>query len=51
MWWRNTGLRRTLHEDLERLRKLRNRIAYHEPIFDRNLAIDHEKICGLIGHI
>lgn len=45
------GLRRTLHEDLERLRKLRNRIAHHEPIFDRNLAIDHEKICGLIDHI
>ena len=44
-----TGLRIPLHDDLERLRKLRNRIAHHEPIFKRNLAIDHDKICGLIG--
>ena len=46
-----TGLRIPLHDDLERLRKLRNRIAHHEPIFKRNLAIDHDKICGLIGYI
>ena len=46
-----TGLRIHLHDDLERLRKLRNRIAHHEPIFRRNLAVDHDKICGLIGYI
>lgn len=46
-----TGLRRSLHGDLERLRKLRNRIAHHEPVFDRNLAIDHQIICSLIGYI
>jgi hypothetical protein len=30
---------------------LRNRIAHHEPIFNRNLALDHDKLCGLIGYI
>lgn len=45
------GLRRSLHGDLERLRKLRNRIAHHEPIFNRNLAIDHGITCSLIGYI
>lgn len=46
-----TGLRIPLHTDLERLRKLRNRIAHHEPIFKRNLALDHDMICTLIGYI
>jgi hypothetical protein len=46
-----TGRRGALHDDLERLRMLRNRIAHHEPIFDRNLALDHDKLCGLIGYI
>lgn len=35
-----TGTRRDLHRDLERLRKLRNRIAHHEPIFARNLSAE-----------
>lgn len=46
-----TGRRGPLHDDLERLRMLRNRIAHHEPIFERDLAIDHEKICDLIGYL
>jgi len=45
------GRRGDIHFDLDRLRMLRNRIAHHEPIFDRDLAIDHDKICGLIGYI
>lgn len=46
-----TGRRGILHRDLDRLRMLRNRIAHHEPIFERDLAIDHEKICNMIGYI
>lgn len=40
-----------LHQDLYRLRMLCNRSAHHEPIFDRDLAIDQEKICGTIGYV
>ena len=39
------------HLTLDRFRMLRNRIAHHEPIFKRNLTIDRDKICGLIGYI
>lgn len=46
-----TGRRGALHDDLERLRMLRNRIAHHEPIFERNLALDHDMLCGLLGYI
>ena len=46
-----TGRRGDIHLDLDRLRMLRNRIAHHEPIFERDLAIDHDKICALIGYI
>lgn len=35
------GQRHAVHRSLERLRKLRNRIAHHEPIFARDLAADH----------
>lgn len=40
--------RKTLYNELEHLRKLRNRIAHHEPIFTRNLADDFQKITDLI---
>ena len=40
-----------LHADLERLRKLRNRTAHHEPIFARNLTTDHELVLDITGYI
>lgn len=42
-------LRSTVFSDLDVLRLLRNRIAHHEPIFNRNLADDLAKIDELIG--
>lgn len=36
--------RRALHDTLDRLRTLRNRIAHHEPIFQRRLDQDYERI-------
>ena len=47
----STGLRRDLHRDLERLRKLRNRAAHHEPVFARNLADDHAKVLLVLATI
>lgn len=41
-------LRLRIHNDLEQVRKLRNRIAHHEPIMQRNLDDDFEKISSLI---
>lgn len=41
--------RRQLHDDLDRLRTLRNRIAHHEPIFHRNLVRDHQRIVEIVG--
>ena len=41
-------LRQGIYEDLEHIRKLRNRIAHHEPIFTRNLSDDFERILKLI---
>lgn len=46
-----SGQRKELHVDLERLRKLRNRIAHHEPIHDRDLRIDFGTLCAVIGYI
>lgn len=46
-----SGLRRDLHFKLERLRKLRNRIAHHEPIYGRDLKLDYEMICFIIDYI
>lgn len=43
------SLRKTIHDDLEVLRELRNRIAHHEPIFQRNLQLDLTKIEELIA--
>ena len=46
-----SGTRKNLHADLERLRKLRNRIAHHEPIYKRDLQIDFQSICKVIRYI
>ncbi len=42
-------LRKLIHDELEQLRGLRNRIAHHEPIFKRNLAADFQKAHDLIA--
>ena len=42
------ALRESVYSDLEQLRKLRNRIAHHEPIFSRDLAADLDKIVELV---
>lgn len=42
-------LRKLIHDELEQLRLLRNRIAHHEPIFSRNLANDFQKSQDLIS--
>ena len=42
-------LRRLIYTELEQLRKLRNRIAHHEPIFQRNLSDDLQKAYELIA--
>lgn len=42
-------LRKMVHDELEQLRGLRNRIAHHEPIFTRNLASDFQKARALIS--
>lgn len=43
-------LRSQIYNDLEQIRLLRNRIAHHEPIFQRNLADDYSKIVRLIEY-
>lgn len=43
-------LRAEIYNDLEKLRKLRNRIAHHEPIFKRNLDEDYKVIMKIIGY-
>ncbi|GAA5073122.1 hypothetical protein HNP84_009264 [Thermocatellispora tengchongensis] len=45
------GPRRPVHSDLYHLRRLRNRIAHHEPIHQRHLAADHSSILRLLGYI
>lgn len=42
-------LRRLLFDELEQVRKLRNRIAHHEPVFRRDLEADFQRISWLIG--
>lgn len=46
-----SGKRRDLHRKLESLRKLRNRIAHHEPIFARNLPADHQWLLDVLSAI
>lgn len=41
--------RKKIYDHLEQIRRLRNRIAHHEPIFQRNLTGDLSLIAGLIG--
>ena len=45
------GKRRDLHTAVERLRKLRNRIAHHEPILNRDLDYDFNLLLSLIGYM
>lgn len=40
--------RASLFDDIDAIRKFRNRIAHHEPIFSRNLSEDHQRIRRLI---
>lgn len=42
------AIRQSIHDDLDQIRYLRNRIAHHEPIFNRNLQNDYSKIIALI---
>ncbi|WP_419921971.1 Abi family protein [Candidatus Poriferisodalis sp.] len=37
-----------IHDVLDRLRTLRNRIAHHEPIFQRNLQHDYDRIRQIV---
>ena len=47
-----TGLTRgQAYKPLNDLRRLRNRIAHHEPIFERNLFDDHQRILDVTGWI
>jgi hypothetical protein len=39
------------HQQLDYLRTFRNRIAHHEPIFERHLAADHASILAVTGWI
>ncbi|MGW9567019.1 hypothetical protein [Prescottella equi] len=41
-------LRTRIYGDLEGIRKLRNRVAHHEPIFTRNLADDLTRMLDLV---
>ena len=43
--------RRQLHEDLDKLRTLRNRIAHHEPIFQRALLDDYNRLTSILRSI
>jgi hypothetical protein len=46
-----SGRRGHLHTALERLRKLRKRVAHHEPIFERDLSYDHAMLLSLLGYV
>jgi len=39
----------SLFNDIDEVRKFRNRIAHHEPIFPRNLNLDYERIRRIIA--
>ena len=43
--------RRGLHDTLDRLRTLRNRIAHHEPIFHRRLDDGYRRIRNIVGFL
>lgn len=42
--------RQSIYDDLEGIRRLRNRIAHHEPIFARNLAADFSVVVKLVEY-
>jgi Protein of unknown function (DUF2934) len=42
------SLRREFYADLEGVRRLRNRIAHHEPVFTRDLAEDFQRMVKLV---
>lgn len=44
-----TPARRRLHNQLNRLRRFRNRVAHHEPILQRRLQDDHDAILWVLG--
>jgi len=46
-----SGRRGALQQELESLRRLRNRIAHHEPVFNRDLAADHRSVLRVLGWI
>ena len=46
-----TPARRKLHQQLNTLRRLRNRIAHHEPILSRNLQQDYEAILWMLNSL
>ncbi len=41
--------RATAYADLQIIRRLRNRIAHHEPIFSRNIADDYQRLHDMIA--
>ena len=43
--------RKAVHQPLDRLRTLRNRIAHHEPIFQRHLTDDNRSILQVLAWI
>ncbi|MXX88531.1 MAG: hypothetical protein F4213_19575 [Boseongicola sp. SB0677_bin_26] len=43
--------RRAVQQRLDQLRQLRNRIAHHEPIFDRNLTEDYALLLEAVDWI
>jgi hypothetical protein len=45
------GKRQPLHDNLQSIVLLRNRIMHHEPIHHRHLEADHDKIYRLIAYI
>ncbi|RFA13721.1 hypothetical protein B7R21_07760 [Subtercola boreus] len=45
---RYAGRRSDVHLSLERLRRLRNRVAHHEPIFARDLLFDHRRLVEIL---
>ena len=45
------GSRRLLHDNLDAMRRFRNRVMHHEPVHHRHLAADHAKIYTLLGYI
>jgi len=43
--------RRVVHQRLVNMRLLRNRIAHHEPIHYRHLAVDYDRMMAILGWI